>query len=658
MFLTFPSSDISVLRQAPLTNNATDSTGLDIDAGGAAPTDATFDSVLGVKNNASGVSVRYDFTAGEQTALKLGGQMRFEIPTIFFSSLEDDTDGPCGSSGYDHVLDSGNPSLSKETIFFVNNDSSNTAGDGNWQFRLDIGTSGSPNNRMTSSGGSVFGNSVGTIVTNIKALDLSDSEFTVVEVMWDNTEYAIYFNSILMVRETYTTDAGMWGSMWLGSDRAFANRAIETQFYRNFQISSLIPVFTNVSSVIVGDIGDSLGAEGERFFSPIPESGAHDGANDAAVLADSGESWIINQWVGFHLTNTTDGSSTTVTENDANTATGVLSGGTDNDWDTGDLYVMSKNSANVSAPPIFNQSFENKLAADDAAQGVETTWVFHSIGGYFISEIDGDASPGGKIIDQVAGPDSNLLADNPTTVHLVGSSNDASKSAGIGADFRSSLDTIINTVMAHASVDIMTLSNSPTTKANDAFDGPVFVANVAEINGHYDDAVTAWYDANPGSDKVLVVAERFTEMGGQSPAEGLKTSPFRGFQTGALDNRHTGAIGQDNTYTGIKAALAPLTPKVILDYPDLLSLEGDVISVDLKPNLLGETIIEVGFDPAIPSGLSETDGVVTGTITTPMDVTEVTVTARNGFNSIISTFKWTTLTTGDPSTGINVPINS
>jgi len=72
----------------------------------------------------------------------------------------------------------------------------------------------------------------------------------------------------------------------------------------------------------------------------IKATGNHDGAGDAAVLTDSGESWEVNQWIGYTLSNTTDGSSTTVTSNTATTATGVLAGGTDDDWDASDAYTL------------------------------------------------------------------------------------------------------------------------------------------------------------------------------------------------------------------------------------------------------------------------------------------------------------------------------
>ncbi|MCK5615601.1 hypothetical protein KAR91_77770 [Candidatus Pacearchaeota archaeon] len=70
--------------------------------------------------------------------------------------------------------------------------------------------------------------------------------------------------------------------------------------------------------------------------------GAHDGAGDAAVLQDSGESWVTNEWVGYTIKNITDGSQALITANAGTTITGILYGGTDNDWDVSDDYHIAK----------------------------------------------------------------------------------------------------------------------------------------------------------------------------------------------------------------------------------------------------------------------------------------------------------------------------
>jgi hypothetical protein len=75
-------------------------------------------------------------------------------------------------------------------------------------------------------------------------------------------------------------------------------------------------------------------------------SGTHDGSGNAAILTDSGKSWIVDQFVGLTISNTTDGSSATITANTATTITGTLSGGTDNDWDVSDAYTVTGANAN------------------------------------------------------------------------------------------------------------------------------------------------------------------------------------------------------------------------------------------------------------------------------------------------------------------------
>lgn len=71
-------------------------------------------------------------------------------------------------------------------------------------------------------------------------------------------------------------------------------------------------------------------------------AGTHDGAADAAVLTDSGETWTTDEWVGYTIKNITDGSQALITANTGTTITGVLYGGTDNDWDVGDTYHIAR----------------------------------------------------------------------------------------------------------------------------------------------------------------------------------------------------------------------------------------------------------------------------------------------------------------------------
>lgn len=71
------------------------------------------------------------------------------------------------------------------------------------------------------------------------------------------------------------------------------------------------------------------------------QKGTHTGALNAAVLTDSSQSWTTDEWVGYTIKNVTDGSQALITANTATTITGVLYGGTDNDWDTADNYNIA-----------------------------------------------------------------------------------------------------------------------------------------------------------------------------------------------------------------------------------------------------------------------------------------------------------------------------
>jgi hypothetical protein len=84
-------------------------------------------------------------------------------------------------------------------------------------------------------------------------------------------------------------------------------------------------------------------------------------------------------------------------------------------------------------------------------------------------------------------------------------------------------------------------------------------------------------------------------------------------------------------------------PTLTTPYADLINMDGDVVAgVDLNTNITGETSLVVTWYPAIPNGLSESGGVVSGTVTTPTGTTTCTVTGTNSFGSVSDSFQWTT----------------
>lgn len=73
--------------------------------------------------------------------------------------------------------------------------------------------------------------------------------------------------------------------------------------------------------------------------------GAHDGSANATVLTDSTESWATDEWADYVIVNVTDGSKGIIASNTATTITLTsdgLNGGTDNDFDASDVYLIAK----------------------------------------------------------------------------------------------------------------------------------------------------------------------------------------------------------------------------------------------------------------------------------------------------------------------------
>jgi len=100
-----------------------------------------------------------------------------------------------------------------------------------------------------------------------------------------------------------------------------------------------------VRGVAIGEDAGSGGAsENEGAHISTHVSGTHTGSNGASVLTDSTASFIGDRVSsGDTVTNTTDGSSGTISSSSnitATTITASLSGGTDNDWDNGDAFII------------------------------------------------------------------------------------------------------------------------------------------------------------------------------------------------------------------------------------------------------------------------------------------------------------------------------
>jgi hypothetical protein len=152
-----------------------------------------------------------------------------------------------------------------------------------------------------------------------------------------------------------------------------------------------------------------------------PITGTHTGSANASVLTDSTKALIVNGLVGKTISNTTDGSSATITANTATTITGTLSGGSENDWDASDAYTIYSNVAQsfydgtahrvfqyvISSncfsmnQPLFNQI--NMTAHSQAANGVIRGYASSTGGIATLVGVQGEAYHAG------AGNETNVI---------------------------------------------------------------------------------------------------------------------------------------------------------------------------------------------------------------------------------------------------------
>jgi hypothetical protein len=96
-----------------------------------------------------------------------------------------------------------------------------------------------------------------------------------------------------------------------------------------------IDMESNVSNMVV--VNEPRG----YYFNGL-RTGTHTGADDASILTNEDAEFEPLSLVGFAIANTTDGSTATVITNDETTVTSTaLSGGTGDDWDTDDAYVIT-----------------------------------------------------------------------------------------------------------------------------------------------------------------------------------------------------------------------------------------------------------------------------------------------------------------------------
>lgn len=117
--------------------------------------------------------------------------------------------------------------------------------------------------------------------------------------------------------------------------------------------------YTDIDGLVLDCRHADLADDGSLWVNRAPPAralfrGSHDGADNALNLFDSGLSLRANQLVGMVAYNITDGSMGFVTSNSDHEVVASLSGGTDNNWDAGDLYVITT--------PRFGNPYQDEAA--------------------------------------------------------------------------------------------------------------------------------------------------------------------------------------------------------------------------------------------------------------------------------------------------------
>jgi hypothetical protein len=182
-------------------------------------------------------------------------------------------------------------------------------------------------------------------------------------------KWEVYDNTI-----TATTSAAHWSAIGMsgGTGVIFNNEVVN-----NVGVANPFDFAITVSNKrTYENVGYGLGiANGGNIIdgntAVATGTGAHSGANGAAILTCAGKTWTPDAYIGNYVYNLTDGSKGAITDNDGTTVTATLSGGTDNDWDTGDTFKITNGypaldqpgrgidySLVVQALPAYNSSYQ------------------------------------------------------------------------------------------------------------------------------------------------------------------------------------------------------------------------------------------------------------------------------------------------------------
>jgi len=161
--------------------------------------------------------------------------------------------------------------------------------------------------------------------------------------LYSRTDFDKYNNACKTLQNFYPLPQGgitkRPGTKYIAEVKTSAN-ATELIPFRYSNVDNYILEFGNKYIRFYKDQAQVVSGTAYELGGAI--TGTHTGGNNESILTDSTANWQTNAHVGKTITNSTDSSSGVVYANTATTVSAVLSGGTDNDWDTSDAYSLGE----------------------------------------------------------------------------------------------------------------------------------------------------------------------------------------------------------------------------------------------------------------------------------------------------------------------------
>lgn len=142
----------------------------------------------------------------------------------------------------------------------------------------------------------------------------------------------------------------------------------------------------------------------------------NEAANNAAALKDQSDTRrrhpFLNEIVGKTVYNLTDGSSGTITGITIDTITATLAGGSDNDWDIGDEYIIGERVlyTAIGAPPLPGASMPPMDGFDTIADGQKDVTAAGTA-----EPLVGSATPCKKVDIQANGDNTDVIVIGAST---------------------------------------------------------------------------------------------------------------------------------------------------------------------------------------------------------------------------------------------------